>query len=381
MATIGVSTEFGVVSAVVLADDSPHVLHHRERDLNSESDPATAAAVASILDALEAQLGPDEEIDGTVVACQTAAQRMAIESRLASGRWKESSLVSGDAALLATVRDISELDEFATLLVYELAPNHKALSVVNADRTAVLASDTTDGDVDAGAVGRSTSQAWSLLDSVDATPDAILVLGASAEAPEVAPVLELVFEVPVVQSPESESAEAIGAALLARDIREPEAAVPVEPIATPRRDRRALVVAASAAVLALAGFGITALATTSAGSDAVVTHSAQLPAPAPAPVPAAARIPAKPPTPAAERSSAAEPAPAAPTVAWTPPPAAEPTPVEVAPPQAEAKVGQPDVFGLFPGETPPPGPGSDPATIEQWWEHHGQLKDRWLHGG
>ncbi|MBJ8338953.1 hypothetical protein JGU71_08660 [Antrihabitans sp. YC3-6] len=446
MATIGVSTESGVVRGVLLADNiadspdsPPRVLNRGERDLVAETDPATAAAVASVLDALEAELGPDEEIDATVVSCHTSGERTAIESRLADGRWSSSSLVTADSALLATVKDMPDLDDYATLLVYEVIYDHKALSVVDAGRTEVLASDTaTGGDIDAGAIGASVSQAWSLLDSIDAKPDAVVLLGASADEPEVAPVLELGFGVPVILAPELESAEAIGAALIARDtheaepasteaaplvapvvatptpelVTEPEPEEPTAVVATTGRSnrKRVVAVAAAAALVGLGTLGATQLlAGSAAGTDSTTLSAAQLAALAPsvdAPTPAAAAPAAPVPTPAA--GAPADPArvDAAPaTPDWTQPNVApapatpwpadnvpnsvapqQPASAPVAPrpqpaPPLPAKVGAPNAIGLFPGEGPPPPLGSDPRAIEQWWEHHGQLKDRWLHGG
>ncbi|MFH5211818.1 hypothetical protein ACHIPZ_26985 [Antrihabitans sp. NCIMB 15449] len=442
MATIGVSTESGVVRGVLLADNiadspdsPPRVLNRGERDLVAETDPATAAAVASVLDALEAELGPDEEIDGTVVSCHTPGERTAIESRLADGRWSSSSLVTADSALLATVKDMPDLDDYATLLVYEVIYDHKALSVVDAGRTEVLASDTaTGGDIDAGAVGASVSQAWSLLDSIDAKPDAVVLLGASADEPEVAPVLELGFGVPVILAPELESAEAIGAALIARDtheaeptitvaaplvapvapeqVAEPEPEEPSAVVATTGRSnrKRVIAVAAAAALVGLGTLGATQLLTgSSAGTDTTTLSAAQLAALAPsvdapapvAPVPTPVVAAPAPADPARADAAPATPDWTQPNVAPAPPtpwpadnapnsvapqqpassPVAPQTPAPQPAPPLTAKVGAPNSIGLFPGEGPPPPLGSDPIAIEQWWEHHGQLKDRWLHGG
>ncbi|TSD93355.1 hypothetical protein FOS14_23365 [Skermania sp. ID1734] len=397
MGTVGVSTERGAVRTVVLRADNASdadsgIVRIGEKESANDDRLTTAAAIAAALDDLEAD--SDSEIQGAAVVYRDAAERRAIVSQLAHGKWSASSLVSVRAAHLAAVQQIRSLKGFGPLLVYDIVPGFKAFSVLDAAHSRILASDAISGSgIDAKDVGESVNRALSLVESADVVPDAVVLVGSLAESEVVRKALELGFSVPVVQAPESAVATARGAALLAaRELPEAEESAAA---AAPTGKRRLLI--AAAAVLAAGAAGITALVLTAGSGSDEPTSPMVSAGPSPAARPLAPRVSVAPPP----IEAPPPPAPAAPVYTrdyvpqWQPPPPRIRTPAETPdqitttlpspppppppPPPTTTTLGPPGPNLLFPGEAPPP-PASDGAALQKWWNHHIELKERWLSG-
>ncbi len=385
MATIGVSTERGVVRAVLLSDEDvagsgPHILQEYERRPSDEPKGTTAAAVVSVLDTLEAALG-STEVTGAAIAYRGPEEREAIESTLATSRWRTSAMVSARSAHLAAIQEMPEVAAFGSLLLYEIVPGAKTISVVDADHSEILASNSTvDGSADAKAVGDSVSLAWTVLDMVHTTPDAVVLLGSSADEPDVSTVLELAFDTPVICPPDHAAATAVGAALIAaKEASEPDAppesavAAPHAPQSTKRVNGRYVLAGATAVMLGAAGLGLAGIVSGSAPDRVASLQQA----PAPAVVSAEPHSSRQ----ASPRLSTAATSPVLPadpaTVASpaVPAPVSKPAPA----PRVPAAVAAPTALGLFPGEGLPPPLGSNPVVVQQWWDNHHELTDRWLH--
>jgi len=307
---------------------------------------------------------------------------------------------------LDAVQGSADLGDFGTLLVYELVPGRKSFSVVDADHSHVLASGSIrDGAVDAAALGSSVTQAWALLDSVSTEPEAVVVLGPLGENSEVELVLELGFSAPVLHVSEAAPIPAPEPEPIVVPIEPPAAAevVASPPPAKAPRSKTILMLAGAALIGAIALAVASLLAVSSAVEQAPVVANAPAPAPPEVAVGGEPSVQALVPLSTAEQPPIVEdrsvdvvaPVEQVPAPPVVPPPVVPspvvPPPVVAAPPvvtqqapaapPAPARVGPPNAFWLFPGESPPPPPYASRAEIAQWWANHEDLKNRWLHGG
>jgi hypothetical protein len=413
MATIGVSTERGFVHAVLLGGKGAippgRVLLQHSEQLDGDATTNLAAAVESALDGIKAELAGQHDtvydIEGAAVAYRDPLERRAIVSRLASGQWRSSSLVSAKSAHLAAVRAMPDLEDFPNLLVYEAVPGFQTFSAIDATRSRVLGSDSIVAEgVSPEALGLGIRKAWQLLDAVAMTPDAVVLVGSLADGPGVAHLLRVWFDAPVVRGPDAGATTAVGAALLAMD--DTVQAPVVVPAAVAGSSRRRYVLA-GAALVAAVGLGVGAVIRTDAltqnnDSTEPTPVAAQPGVAAAAPIPTsangvpAAAIPTVPvqapvvaPAPVASQVDAQTEAPWTPeqTVAHRPPPAAPaaltpeiPVPPAAAaapPPAPETHTTVPDPTGLlFPGEGMPPAAGTPEAS--QWWDNHWKMKQEWI---
>ncbi|MBC7305076.1 MAG: hypothetical protein H5T78_29530 [Nocardia sp.] len=420
--TVGISAERTVVRGVILSHAAGKPSEVRRAIEQRVED---GGSIVHALDAL-AESAPD--ITDVAVAYHSAPDRQRIVSELAAGQWRTSSLVSTRSALFALVGGLPELDEFATVVLLNLADRTATAVVVGPDRRHILASDTwttefadgasADGPVesfDTDVMTETIGRVRSLLASIPTHPDAVALCGAAAADPEIAGALRYELTVRVILVPDFARATARGAALLAADQVRKQSAGPPH---APRRSRRLLLSAAAlAALLGVAGFAASQVlddrspamtagsrdttslsppsssappsveATTDSRLPSSSTGSPQDPStPATAPnftTPWAAPAPAPPWTATAEPRD-----PAPPT--WVPAPEPDPTnssapvsPPDAAEPSGAAtptKIGAPDPQGLFPGESPPPAAGSDPAAEQAWWANHWNLKRQWMNG-
>ncbi|WP_194826671.1 hypothetical protein [Nocardia sp. XZ_19_231] len=423
--TVGISAERTVVRGVLLSNapgKRSEVLQAVEQRVEDGG---------SILGALEALTESSPVVADVAVAYHTAEDRHRIVSQLADGQWRASSLVSTRSALFALVGDMPELAEFEHVVLLNLADRTATAVVVGPDRRRILASDTwttgfADGTsldspveaFDADAMTEAIAHVRSMLESIPTHPDAVALCGSSAADPEIAGALRYELTARVVLVPYFAEATARGAALIAADqVRQQSAETP----RAPRRPKRLLLVAvALAAFLGVSGFAVSQVLddsapATNAGSldtpspsppsssaptTVEATTGTQLPtspadspqppdqpAPPPAPAPMTAPNPGTPSAAAPARPSAAT-APTATASRDPEPPTLVPAP-EAGPPDSPApsdsptptKVGAPNPQGLFPGESPPPAAGSDPAAEQAWWANHWNLKRQWMNGG
>ncbi|MET9486538.1 hypothetical protein [Nocardia sp. NPDC006630] len=389
----GISAERSVVRGALLPDPAG-----RQRDSPASSvleqpvrDEPVDTVVLEVLDAL-ARDAP--EISDVAVVYRTVTERRATVSALADGKWQRASHVSIKVALLALAQEAAGT---GNLMVLELLDHHTAFVLATPRRTQIMAADSwSTGVVDAPSTQEAIGRIRPILDAMGLRPDAVLVCGSALADPAVAEAVRLGFTMPVTEAPDAANAAARGGALVvAGQSRQLEAEVP-------KGNRRPglvlLGVAVAAATLAATGFtlvqirehtaAVAQVHMTPAGSSAALPPTTQAPAPIPPPAVATdnpAPIPA--PDPVTDN-----PAP----VATTPPkhthpprptttePAQTTTTTDPTTPDApptSTKVGAPDANWLFPGESPPPPAGSDPARIQAWWDNHLALKDRWLHGG
>ncbi|MGY0501549.1 hypothetical protein ACWZHB_23925 [Nocardia sp. FBN12] len=424
--TVGISAERTVVRGILLSSGSgrqSEVLRTVEQRVEDGG---------SIVGALDALTASAPVIADVAVAYHTAEDRQRIVSQLADGQWRASSLVSTRSALFALVGAMPELDEFGTVVLLNLADRTATAVVAGPDRRQVLASRTwttglADGTSDEGSLAAFDADAMaetighvrSMLESIPTRPDVVALCGTSAADPEIAGALRYELTARVVLVPDFGQATARGAALIAADqVRQQY----TEPPRAPGRPKRLLLAAAAlAAFLGVSGFAVSQVLDDSAptmtagsadttslsppSSSAPPSVEARLPtspagsprspdqpapplAPAPNHGPPAAAAPAPPSTAAAPATTAPR-DPEPPT--WVPAPGAGPTdpsappssPEAVAPSEAPTptKVGAPGPAGLFPGESPPPAAGSDPAAEQAWWANHWNLKRQWMNGG
>ncbi|MFG2441955.1 hypothetical protein ACGFQG_03735 [Nocardia fluminea] len=418
--TVGISTERTVVRGVLLSS-APGKRSEFVRAVEQRTE--AGGSIAGTLDAL-AEAGPG--IADVAVAYHSAQDRQRIVSELATGPWRTSSLVSTRSALVALAGDMPELDEFATVVLLDLADRTATAVVVGPDRRHVLASDvwatafadgtSLDGpaeSVDGDAMAETIARLRSMLATIPAQADAVVLSGSSAADPEIGGALRYELTARVVLVPDFAQATARAAALIAADqVRERSAAPP----RAPRRSGRLLLTAAAlAALLGVAGFaasrvlddsspvmsasspGATSVppSVTAAPTSVEATADSQVPASSAGPptqpvtpsnAPTAA--PAPPWTPAPPSSATAaprgpEPRAGAPAPQAGPPDSSESSPQAPTPSGAATptKVGPPGPEGLFPGESPPPAAGSDPAAEQAWWANHWNLKRQWMNGG
>ncbi|MBF6240988.1 Uncharacterised protein [Nocardia otitidiscaviarum] len=417
--TIGVSTERGTVHAVALADDGDklpeRVLLHLTGRVGGETKADLAAAVEAVMDAVADKIGPDRDVVGAAVAYRDAAERRAIVTRLASGRWHEASLVSAKSSHLAAARAMTWVDEFEDLAICEVVPGFQAFSLIDGDRTRVLAAvSLSGGAATEEAMRAAVTAAWDQFDAAGVRPDAVVLIGSAASEPTVVAALEAGFGAPIIPCAVAAQAPAIGAALAAL----PETEYAGEAAERMKRTRGTAALFAAASVLA--GGLVAGGVYSASGSSRTV----------PEPMLTDARINAdgghRGPHPAIADSGSAvgssnethwEPAVVEPSEAGAVlegEPAAEPTVVTLdpgtsswgseadseplglmgpkplldAPAERETGVGQqsiipaptnpvgaPDGFGLFPGESAPPPLGT--PEFQSWWDSHWAMMLKW----
>ncbi|WP_441952349.1 hypothetical protein [Nocardia sp. 2TAF39] len=386
--------------AVALADGgtlSERVLLHRSEQTHGDTKADVAAAVATVLDELAAELGPDREVGGAAVAYRDAAERRAIVSALAAGPWHTASMVSAKSAHLSVASLMTWLDEFDNLLVGEVVPGYQAFTLVDRGRRRVLAAVGQAGRATSESLGVAVTAAWDQLEAAATRPDAVVLIGSAGAESSVLAAAEG-FGAPVIPCRMAAFASAVGAASSAR------VAVdgfdePVEEVVVPRvRGGAAMFAAASVLVGGLLVGGVYAMngfvrpTSTAIAADAQMTadgrvvasvgtapgangsgrpaeagglfaeptagsggHAARLPLSA---QPWGAPVPLVP----AELGYEAETSAAASLV----PGSGIPT---------TAEVGTPDGALLFPGEAPPPSVFSPEAA--DWWDKHLRMMTQW----
>ncbi|WP_378738242.1 hypothetical protein [Nocardia brasiliensis] len=216
--TLGVSTERGAVHAVAFADTGARlperVLLHRVKRTVGDSKADLAEAVETAMDDLAAELGRDQEIAGAAVTYRDAAERRAIVTRLASGRWHTASLVSSKSAHLSVAGMMTWLDEFDDLLVCEVVPGYQAFTLIDGDRRRILASMSQAGGTTAESMGAAVTAAWDQFEAAAVRPDAVVLIGSAAGKPAVVAAVDG-FGAPVIPCKTAAAASAAGAALYA----------------------------------------------------------------------------------------------------------------------------------------------------------------------
>ncbi|WP_225728338.1 MULTISPECIES: hypothetical protein [unclassified Nocardia] len=425
--TLGVSTERGAVHAVALAESGEklpeRVLFHLVEKTPGDSKAELAAAVETAMDELAARIGPDREIGGAAVAYRDAAERRAIVTRLATGRWHTASLVSAKSAHLHVAGVMTWLDEFDDLLICEVVPGYQAFTLIDRGRRRVLAAIGQAGGATAEAMGSAVTAAWDQFEAAAVRPDAVVLIGSAAEEPEVLAAVDR-FGAPVIPCKIADFAPAVGAALAAlAELEEPGG----ELVERVHRGRGAAALFAAASVLAgglvvggvyVAGSssrsipGVVADARTtsdahSVGGEPVATG------PGPVEVPLPRRHEVGHPTGVAS-AVVPDPEPAMVTLDsdiqqptqhivqhWGSPAQDRPVPlVQAEPamhgtdpathesdhavtpavsgsgvPSLTTKVGAPDASLLFPGESPPP--AAFTAESAAWWDNHFRTMVMW----
>ncbi|QLY30444.1 hypothetical protein [Nocardia huaxiensis] len=249
--TIGVATERGTVRAVALADHgeklAERVVMERTEKVTGDTKADLAAAVELVLEEMAAKLGPDREVVGAAVAYRDAAERRAIVTKLAAGPWHEASLVSSKAAHLAVSRAMTWVDEFEDLAVCEVVPGFQAFSLIDSDRSRVLAAVSLAGAAETEESMRAAvTAAWDQFDAAGVKPDAVVLIGSAARESAVVAALEAGFGAPVIPCRVATAAPAIGAALAAL----PETEFAGEAAERIRRARGTAALFAAASVLA-----------------------------------------------------------------------------------------------------------------------------------
>lgn len=396
MATVGISAERAVVRGVVLAEGAPGiVLRAAQRCLQGGD---SGAAIADVLDGFADELGGSARVEDVAIVYRSVVERRSILSQLAAGKWAASSLVSERSALAVMAREQEwGLGEFGTALVLEIVAGHTSFVLLGPERDTVAASGSwAYGTVDADTAGQTIGRILPILDSAGVRPDAVAVCGSGAGDPDIATVLRLGLQAPVILVPDPADAAARGAALIAAQrLHE----LPVMAPADGRRTRRLLLGAAAIATV-LGASGIAVAQIRDDHPPEVVSRTAaslppSLPASVapPAPIEAApAAIPSEPitiqltpdqiwpittaPPPRTPPRTASVPT----TETTDLPEPTDPTTAE-SPPPTPTTVGAPDGNWLFPGESPPPPLNADPEVVRAWWDNHWMLKERWLRGG
>ncbi|MEV0357593.1 hypothetical protein AB0H71_16165 [Nocardia sp. NPDC050697] len=420
----GVSTERGAVHAVALGGAGERLADRVLAQCTvacADDRRAAPAAVIAALDRLAAELR--REPAGVAVAYHDPAERRALVTGLAAGRWHAASLVSTRAAHLNVAGAMTWLAEFDDLLLCDVVPGHLTLTLVDRDRGRVLAGVARTGGVTSDALGAAVTAARDQLDAAETRPDAVVLIGSAAAEPAVAdavralgaPVLPCtvavlapalgaalaiaaepggVAEAPVPPSRSARTAALLGAAALAagftvaggaylvsgeRPVPAPLAAgiaAPTLPVPAPMLPQH---ISAAAQLEQAAGapqrlwLPVAAQVRASEPLPLVAAESAAEPARAPAD--ACAALPAGAATAAPSTGSAATPgAPAADpalSTACSPDPAAPGTGV----PARDEGIGAPDAALLFPGEPPAPAPFTPDAAA--WWQNHVRLAVAW----
>lgn len=237
MVTLGACIERGAVRAVALSQFgdrwAERVLVHRV--VRTGTDPADiAAAVETALDGVagelrrmdagelntgetnagESSVGEpvtdlDSAVAGAAVVYREAAQRKAVVTRLAEGRWHGAALVPMTAAHLSVAADLPSLTEFGDLLVCDVVPGYQACTVVDAARSRVLAASSRAGTV--SALGDVVRAADEQCEAAGVRLDAVVLIGSAADSFEVRAAVEE-LGVPVLSCPLAAAATAVGAA-------------------------------------------------------------------------------------------------------------------------------------------------------------------------
>ncbi|GGK65005.1 hypothetical protein GCM10011591_41570 [Nocardia camponoti] len=287
MVTLGVSTERRAVHAVAFARigdtlTDRMVLRRTVRAAGDSKDEVAAAALTA-LDALADELDTDFEIAGAAVSYRDSAERRAIVTKLAPTRWHTASLVSAKSAHLFVAGAMTWLDEFDNLLVCEAVPGYQAMTLLDPARHRVLAAYAQSGAPTPEALRAGVSAAWDQFEEASVKPGAVVVIGASADAPAVREAIGG-FGVPVLPCRLAAFAPAAGAALVALG---ETGEVPV--IAPPASRRTTALVAAAASVLVafLVAVGTYALmngGNPAVGNTAVSSEPGAQPAVPPSPV-------------------------------------------------------------------------------------------------
>ncbi|MBF6439988.1 hypothetical protein [Nocardia cyriacigeorgica] len=416
MITLGVSTERGAVHAVALGAEgaklSERVLLHRVATTEGDGKAELAETVARALDRIAAEIGATGEIDGVAVAYRDAAERRAIVTRLASGPWRSASLVSTKSAHLSVAGAMTWLNEFDNVLICEVVPGYQAFTLVDPGRSRVLAATGHSGAAVTMETMRSAvTVARDQLDAAEVRPDAVVLIGSSADQPAVTGAVAG-FGAPVLPSMIAASAPAIGAALFAMDDLI-DTVVPIEQVRRQRGGGVALVAAAGVLASGLAGGGVYLLAQQSRHSGPSATdamsaanshtvdadssesgrpgtgaHPPHAPARAPEPMGfqpgSATSVPEteslhttpRPQYAAGHRNSwpgVDRGIPLVPAEPETAPAAWDPSRNSVVP-APQVKVGEPHGF-LFPGESPPP--PAFTAESYAWWTEHVRMLAQW----
>ncbi|MFI6040796.1 hypothetical protein ACIA8C_04125 [Nocardia sp. NPDC051321] len=216
--TLGVSTERGAVHAVAFADTGARlperVLLHRVKRTPGDTKADLAEAVELAMDELATELGPEHEIAGAAVVYRDAAERRAIVTRLASGRWHTASLVSSKSAHLSVAGMMTWLDEFDDLLICEVVPGHQAFTLIDHGRRRILGATSQSGGATAESMGAAVTAAWDQFEAAAVRPDAVVLIGSAAGKPAVVAAVDA-FGAPVIPCKTSAAASAAGAALYA----------------------------------------------------------------------------------------------------------------------------------------------------------------------
>lgn len=241
MVTLGASIERGAVRAVALSQFGSRWAERVlvRRVVRTGTDPADiAVAVEVALDAVAAELrrmdanelgpelravGPlaagedveepigdlDSAIAGAAVVYRETAQRRAVVTRLAEGRWHGAALVPSTSAHLSVAADLPSLTEFGDLMVCDVVPGYQACAVVDAARSRVLAATGRAGTV--ASLGEVVQAASAQSAAAGVRLDAVLLIGSAADSFEVRAAVEG-LGVPVLSCPLAAAATAVGAA-------------------------------------------------------------------------------------------------------------------------------------------------------------------------
>ncbi|WP_156371035.1 hypothetical protein [Nocardia arizonensis] len=405
--TLGVSTERGAVHAVALADSGEQlperVLLHRVARTRGDTKADVAEAVETALDQVAAEIGPEQWIAGTAVVYRDAAERRAIVTRLASGPWHSTSLVSTKSAHLSLAGMMTGLAEFDHLLICEVVPGYQSFTLVDRARSRVLAATSQSGVATKDTLGIAVTAAWDQLEAAAVRPDAVVLIGSAADAVVVREALTG-FGAPVLPCPIAVSAPAAGAAMSAMsDV--PEMVDAAEPPDSMRYGRGTAALLAAAGVLAcgLIAGGVYTIDTLSTPKTATVAEMGSLPEPGGSGKPSTGGTPTQPGVetgraPVTGTSSRTDESTSVPvdsavsvspstTQWWTAPMRLDqPAPARESEKGPEAllpgagvpgqtRIGAPDATMLFPGETPPP-PAFTPEA-QQWWDNHFRLLMQW----
>ncbi|MEV6774004.1 hypothetical protein AB0N05_35755 [Nocardia sp. NPDC051030] len=418
--TIGVATERGTVRAVALTDSGDklpeRVVLERVEKVTGETKADLAAAVESVLEGIADKIGPDREIVGAAVAYRDSAERRAIVTRLASGPWHEASLVSAKSAHLAVARAMTWVDEFEDLAICEVVPGFQAFSLIDPDRTRVLAAVTLNGGATTEESMRAAvTAAWDQFDAAGVKPDAVVLIGSAASESAVVAALESGFGAPVIPCKISAAAPAIGAALAAL----PETEYAGEAADRIRRARGTAALFAAASVLAggLVAGGVYAASNSSKAVPEPMLTDARVSADAPhtggaehpigdtgsatsetGPAEGVDGVPGTTPTDAGAPLSdqpvpgvvpepdvvTVDPAmlnwgpsrrPAKPLIKAQPDPETGTANSDSIIPAPTHPVGAPSESGLFPGELAPPPLGT--PEFSKWWDEHWHMMLQW----
>ncbi|WP_110293787.1 hypothetical protein [Nocardia tenerifensis] len=403
--------------AVAFADTGARlperVLLHRVKRTPGDSKADLAETVETAMDELATELGPDHEIAGAAVVYRDAAERRAIVTRLATGRWNTASMVSSKAAHLSVAGMMTWLDEFDDLLVCEVVPGYQAFTLIDGGRRRILVATSQAGGATADSMGAAVTAAWDQFEAAAVRPDAVVLIGSAAGKPAVVAAVDA-FGAPVIPCKTSAAASAAGAALYA--MADVDGAGEIEERV--RRVRGGAAVFAAASVLAggLVVGGVYATGGSSRTPPGTVRDDAHVTAetkvvsggPSAAKTDQMRKDPRDAETPVADRRAPAavaipdisivtlDPAESKPQFSvqrwgsgqqdrpdsFIPAEPAHESEAKPAPflsgsgaPAPTNKVGAPNPSLLFPGETPPPAGFTEESV--NWWDNHFRMMLQW----